>query len=118
MIEIVDIEPSQSIEEAVTDWSLIEVHEVATAAKSAARSFARDYEGAVEAGDMEQELLIEFASRSSMVHEVLATMEKPIGVLTFRGYRLLRDKFKTQATHLRKNRSYEAELAKFNPAVD
>jgi hypothetical protein len=79
-------------------------------ARSASYAFARDYEGVVEREDMEQELLIAFAMRPRMVREVIAEADNPAGVLNFRGYRILRDLFKTQATHRRKQVSYEANL--------
>jgi hypothetical protein len=104
-LEVVDYETA---EQATVDWTVIENPDVAGAARSAAYSFARDYEGVVEREDMEQELLIAFALRPKMVREVIAEADNPAGVLNFRGYRLLRTMFRTEAGHKRKQVSYEA----------
>ena len=119
-ITITDLEVAdyQNAEQATVDWTVIDLADVQAAARSAAYAFARDYEGVVERKDMEQELLIAFALRPNMVRQVLAEADNPAGVLNFRGYRLLRDQFKTKAAHLRKHTSYEAALEKFNPEVD
>ncbi|MFF4510565.1 hypothetical protein [Streptomyces mirabilis] len=109
-IEITDLEVTEyeSAEQATVDWSVIDIPAVTGAARSAGYAFARDYDGVVEREDMEQELLIAFAERPRMVREVMAEADNPAGVLNFRGYRILRDKFKTKATHARKQVSYEA----------
>jgi hypothetical protein len=109
-ITLIDLEVDdyETAEQATVDWSVIEIPDVAGAARSASYSFARDYDGVVEREDMEQELLIAFAERPRMVREVIAQADNPAGVLNFRGYRILRDKFRTKATHARKQVSYEA----------
>ncbi|AXQ61102.1 hypothetical protein SEA_HANK144_47 [Streptomyces phage Hank144] len=111
-IEITDLEVAdyETAEQATVDWTVIENPDVAGAARSAAYSFARDYEGVVEREDMEQELLLAFAERPRMVREVLAVADNPAGVLNYRGYRLLRTKFRTEAGHKRKQVSYEANI--------
>jgi hypothetical protein len=111
-IEITDLEVAdyEHAEQATVDWSVLDLKPVTDGARSAAYAFARDYDGVVEREDMEQELLIAFALRPRMVREVIAEAENPAGVLNFRGYRILRDLFKTKATHRRKQVSYEANL--------
>ncbi|ATI18986.1 hypothetical protein KGG85_gp46 [Streptomyces phage Tefunt] len=108
-IEITDLEVTQyeTAEQASADWSVLDLPGVKDGARSAAYAFARDYEGVVEREDMEQELLIAFAERPRMVREILAEADNPAGVLNFRGYRILRDKFRTSATHQRKHTSFE-----------
>ncbi|MGW1040071.1 hypothetical protein [Streptomyces sp. NPDC002547] len=111
-IEITDLEVAEyeTAEQARVDWSVIENPDVAGAARSAAYSFARDYEGVVEREDMEQELLIAFAERANMVRQVLAEADNPAGVLNFRGYRLLRTKFRTHAAHRRQEVPFVDEV--------
>ncbi|ATI18666.1 hypothetical protein SEA_AMETHYST_44 [Streptomyces phage Amethyst] len=109
-IEITDLEVAdyEHAEQAQVDWTILDLKPVTDAARSAAYALARDYEGVVEREDMEQELLIAFALRPRMVREVIAEANNPAGVLNFRGYRILRDLFKTKATHHRKQVSFEA----------
>lgn len=106
-LEVADYE---NAEQATVDWSVLDLKSVTDAARSASYSFARDYESVVEREDMEQELLIAFALRPRMVQQVIDEADNPAGVLNFRGYRILRDLFKTQATHQRKHISYEGAL--------
>jgi hypothetical protein len=117
-IQITDLEVTEyeTAEQATVDWSVIEIPDVAGAARSAAYSFARDYEGVVEREDMEQELLVAFAERPRMVREVIAEADNPAGVLNYRGYRILRTKFRTHASHARKQVSYEANAEAFGEA--
>jgi hypothetical protein len=98
----------ETAEQATVDWSILDLKPVKDGARSAAFAFARDYNGVVEREDMEQELLIALALRPRMVHEVIAEADNPAGVLSYRGYRLLRTMFRTQASHKRKEASYEA----------
>lgn len=109
-ISLIDLEVDdyETAEQAQVDWSILDLKPVTDGARTAAYAFARDYEGVVEREDMEQELLTAFALRPRMVREVIAEANNPAGVLNFRGYRILRDLFKTQATHRRKQVSYEA----------
>ncbi|AVE00426.1 hypothetical protein SEA_OZZYJ_45 [Streptomyces phage OzzyJ] len=108
----------ESAEAARADWSLIEDPEVTRAASLAARSFSQDYSGVVEYDDMQQELLILFAtSESRRVRELLELADNPVGILKTHGYRLLRSKFKASATNQRRHKSYEGEQTKFNPEV-
>ncbi|AXQ62369.1 hypothetical protein ACF1AX_21250 [Streptomyces sp. NPDC014802] len=100
----------ETAEQATVDWSVLELKPVTDGARSASYAFARDYSGVVEREDMEQELLVAFALRPRMVREVIAEADNPAGVLSYRGYRILRDLFKTQATHQRKHTSYEVAL--------
>ncbi|MCY0933599.1 hypothetical protein [Streptomyces sp. H34-S4] len=106
----------ETAEQATVDWSVLDLKPVTDGARSASYSFARDYEGMVDREDMEQELLTAFALRPRMVREVIAEADNPAGVLSFRGYRILRDLFRTQATHRRKQVSYEANIEAFGEA--
>ncbi|ATE85149.1 hypothetical protein SEA_GOBY_44 [Streptomyces phage Goby] len=108
----------ESAEEARADWSLIEDPDVARAAGLAARSFSNDYTGVVEYDDMQQELLVLFATtESARVRLLLAEADNPVGMLKTHGYRVLRSKFKATATNLRRHTSFEGEQEKFNPEV-
>lgn len=106
----------ETAEQATVDWSVLDLPSVKDGARSAAYAFARDYEGVVEREDMEQELLVAFAERPKMVREVITEADNPAGVLNFRGYRILRDLHRTQATHRRKQVSYEANVEAFGEA--
>ncbi|AKY03728.1 hypothetical protein AVT26_gp46 [Streptomyces phage Lannister] len=108
----------ENAEQARADWSLIEHPDVEKGARAAAWAFSQDYAGVVEFEDMQQELLILFATTESLrVRDLIDVADNPVGILKTHGYRLLRSKFKASATNLRRHKSYEGEQAKFNPEV-
>ncbi|WJN62667.1 hypothetical protein [Streptomyces phage phiScoe10] len=124
MIEFHEVNETEVVPQAQPDWSWYDPTDpdggpVAKIAKVAARTYARDYSDLHEADDLFQDLLVKLCQKGEG-SRLLALLERGEsgGLVHTNCYRLLRDQHGGQVSNLRRHKSYEAELDKFNPKVD
>lgn len=118
MIEFHDIEPSRSIEEALTDWSFLQDPEAVKVAERAARKIALQYEdtGTIEYDDAYQEALLLLSARKGL-QDCLRSEGLGYGALYTRLCQDLVKLVRTEAKHRSRVVSYEKNLADFDSEV-
>jgi hypothetical protein len=112
-ISFTEIEPSESIEQAVTDWSILEEEGVMDVASRAARRVANQYERTSEFEDLLQVGYVFLATQHRQMRKALA--EGGLGRLYHALWCDLTNHANAEMRKLSRNTSFEANLAKFDP---
>ncbi|WP_327292413.1 hypothetical protein [Streptomyces sp. NBC_01198] len=113
-IEITEFSPSESVEEAMVDWSVLDVEGVREAAEKAARRVARQYDR-LEFEDLRQEAYLALAAHAGQMRAALA--EGGLGRLHHAVWCDLTNLAAKETRRLERNTSYEANQATYAEAV-